>query len=76
MIEIKITGYTGEGKTTIANIIAHSLMMNGFKVKLVDEPNFEFPLELIPDCIKSLIDKEKHDVKIETLSLRELPVNH
>lgn len=68
-MKIKISGYTGEGKSTVAKFLKEVLDDAGFDVSLEDE-SLSIDWHLANnDRMKSLADK-KLNVDIETVNLR------
>lgn len=68
-LEIKIIGYAGEGKTSIAHLIQKTLSDHGFNVKLSDDDNLQISDELLEQRLISLADASKRNV-IEIKTVR------
>lgn len=71
-MEIKITGTTGEGKTSIAKLLERELKKHGVKVVLVnegqDDSENSFMEANLDKCLASMGEKETH-IEVETIAI-------
>ena len=69
-LQIKITGYAGEGKSTIAQLIRNLLVTYGLNVKLIDEDDpSDIPQESLATRTEG-IKARNGVIEIETAQLR------
>ena len=67
-MKILIVGQTGEGKTTIANLVAKYIELHGITCEVVDDETPEVVPKTIHNCLEAMVDK-KVNITIETLQL-------
>lgn len=73
MIKVMVTGFAGEGKSTVATLIKEALERNGIDVEFSDMNGTGYAEEIIDDGRLSLtlaaMEKRHAVVKVETCQL-------